>query len=255
MCPDSPAVLSGKAEGVARAEGNAMESIGKGYAALVVGESGGIGGAVHAALSTDPNARRVVGLSRRTHPGFDITNEPSVADAAATLAGESPFDLIFDATGALTIDGVGPEKALKAIDPSVMARQFAVNAIGPALLLKHFAPLMPRDRRAIFATLSARVGSIGDNRLGGWISYRASKAALNQIVRTAAIELSRTHPQSLVLVLHPGTVETRLSAAFRGGHPSVTPSVSAARLLALVDRLPAQASGGFYAHDGEAVVW
>lgn len=189
----------------------------------------------------------------RSRNGFDLTDEASVAAAAERTAGS--FDLIFDATGALEIDGAGPEKALDHIDPVAMAAQYALNAIGPALLLKHFAPKLAQGRRAVFATLSARVGSIGDNRLGGWYGYRASKAALNQIVRTAAIEIARSRPQAVVLALHPGTVETALTSRYLGRHPAVTPDVAATNLLKVVaDRRP-EDSGGFFAWDGKPIPW
>ncbi len=233
-----------------------MASLRENYGALVIGASGGIGGAVAHALESDPRCGRVVCLSRRDNPGFDMTDEASVADAAQRIASQADgLDLIFNATGALTIEGVGPEKALKAVDPQAMLRQFALNAVGPALLLKHFAPLLPRDRRGVFASLSARVGSIGDNHLGGWISYRAAKAAQNQIVRTAAIEIARTRPLAVVVVLHPGTVETGLSAGYRGNHAAVSPSEAAANLLAVLDELPPERTGGFFAYDGTAVEW
>jgi NAD(P)-dependent dehydrogenase (short-subunit alcohol dehydrogenase family) len=218
--------------------------------ALVVGESGGIGAAVAAALAVRGAA--VAGLSRR-RDGLELTDEASVARAAAGLAG--PFDLIFDATGALEIDGRGPEKSLAAIDPAAMAAQFSVNAIGPALLLKHLHPLLAARGRCAFATLSARVGSIGDNRLGGWIGYRAAKAALNQIVRTAAIEIARKRPEAVVVALHPGTVATALTARYAGGRPTVAPDAAAANLLAVLDRLTPADSGGFFAWDGAAVPW
>jgi NAD(P)-dependent dehydrogenase (short-subunit alcohol dehydrogenase family) len=136
-----------------------------------------------------------------------------------------------------------------------MAAQFRLNAIGPALLIKHFVPLLPKDRRALFATLSARVGSIGDNRLGGWISYRAAKTAQNQIVRTASIEIARTRPQAVLAALHPGTVETALSDPFAGNRERLTPERSAAMLLGLLDGLAADQSGGFFAYDGSPIVW
>mgnify|MGYP001171865335 CR=1 FL=1 len=161
-----------------------MTSLAERYHALVIGASGGIGKAVCAAIEADPRCGGLETLSRRAD-GLEIADEASVAEAAQRFSGQS-FDLIVCATGALHIDGAGPEKTIRALDAEVMARQFSVNAIGPALLLKHFLPLMTRDRRAIFACLSARVGSIGDNHIGGWMSYRASKAALNQILRTAA---------------------------------------------------------------------
>lgn len=216
---------------------------------LVLGASGGIGGAVVSALRA---TGEVVGLSRRDD-GFDVTDEASVAHHLGALEGS--FDLILVATGALYLDGVGPEKSLKAINPAVLARQFAVNAIGPALAIKHALRLMPRDRPAKLAVLSARVGSIGDNALGGWYGYRAAKAALNQVVHTAAIEAARSHPHSVLVALHPGTVETDLSPLDRANHPSVAPAKAAENLLAVLDRLGPAETGGFFDWKGEVVPW
>ncbi|MEM6849553.1 MAG: SDR family NAD(P)-dependent oxidoreductase, partial [Pseudomonadota bacterium] len=171
--------------------------------ALVVGSSGGIGSAVVAELQRRGVA--VTGLSRSEH-GLDVTDEASVARLVGGLTG--PFDLVFVASGALKIGGDEPEKTIKALDPAAMARQFAVNAIGPATVLKHAIPLLPRNAPAHVAVLTARVGSIGDNGLGGWYSYRAAKAAANQIVHTAAVELGRTHKQAVCVAMHPGTVAT-----------------------------------------------
>ncbi len=233
-----------------------MKSLKDGYNALVIGASGGIGSAVVDALSSDPRCRVVATLSRHDDQGFDLLDEDTIERAAANAkAAHGEFDLIFDATGALEIKGIGPEKTIRTLDPLAMARQFAVNAIGPALLIKHFSPLLPKDRRSIFATLSAKVGSIGDNRLGGWISYRAAKAALNQIVRTSAIEIGRTHPHCLVVALHPGTVETRLSAKWHSSHPPVAPQVAAANLLKVVNGLGADRTGSFISWDGAQLPW
>jgi len=136
-----------------------------------------------------------------------------------------------------------------------MADQFAVNTIGPALVLRSAHRLLPRDRRGVFAVLSARVGSIGDNRLGGWVSYRAAKAAVNQVVHTAAIELSRTHPHSICVALHPGTVQTRFTEKYLGRHPSVPPEEAAANLLGVLDQLDPAQSGGFFDWAGKPVPW
>lgn len=236
-------------------ENGALPSLGDGYRALVLGASGGIGSAYLQAFRDDPACAAASGLSRRDD-GFDVTDEASVSAAAERFQDEgASFDVIVCATGALTIDGVGPEKTIRAIRADAMADQFALNAIGPALVLKHFSPVLARDRRALMAFLSARVGSIGDNRLGGWISYRASKAALNQIVRTAAIEIARTRPLAVVAALHPGTVATALSDRFSAGHERFSPDDSVRRMLSVLDGLDPSASGGFYAHDGQAIPW
>ncbi len=213
---------------------------------LVLGCTGGIGAALAAAT-------QATGLSRTTSPPIELTDEASLAAAAASLRSQPPFTRIIDATGALVIAGAGPEKRLADLDPQAMARAFAINAIGPALLIKHFADLLPRQGRCVFATLSARVGSIGDNRLGGWYSYRAAKAALNQVVRTAAVEVARRRPDALLLALHPGTVRTRLSAAFTSPEQGLTPEQSAALLLAVMDA--ATESGTFLDQNGAEVPW
>jgi len=218
--------------------------------ALVIGDTGGIGAALAAALKG--RGAEVTGLSRG-RDGLDLTDEPSIAHAAAALSG--PFDLILVATGALEIDGRGPEKSLAALDPAAMAAQFAVNAIGPALLLKHLHPLLPSAGRCAFATLSARVGSIGDNRLGGWVSYRAAKAALNQVVRTAAVEIARKRPEAVVVALHPGTVATPLTRRYLIGRLAVAPDAAAANLIAVIDGLSAADTGGFFAWDGRPIPW
>lgn len=234
----------------------ALPSLKSGYTAVVIGASGGIGSAVSRILGSDPACARLLAVSRASEPCFDICDEPSVAAAASRIAGEvGEADLVFNATGALVIDGAAPEKSIRALDPRAMERQFRVNAIGPALLIKHFAPLLPKRGRGLFGTLSARVGSIGDNALGGWISYRAAKAAQNQIVKTASIELARTRPQAVLAALHPGTVETRLSDEFAGRRDRLTPQQSAEMLLAVLDGLEPQNSGGFFAYDGSVIEW
>lgn len=158
----------------------------------MIGASGGIGAALVRAL--EKRGLTVTGLSRQRH-GFDLRDPDSVEAVMGAQTG--PFDMILVATGVLAGEGLGPEKRLRDVTASAMAEQFAVNCIGPAMILKHAARLLPRDRRAVFACLSARVGSIGENQLGGWYSYRASKAALNQVLHTGAIELVRSHPEAL----------------------------------------------------------
>ena len=217
---------------------------------MVVGASGGIGGALVAVLRA--RGVEVVGLSRRDE-GLEVTDEASVARLLGALQG--PFDLVLVATGALILDGEGPEKTLRSVTAEGLARQFAVNAIGPALVMKHALRLLPRDRVSRLAVLSARVGSIGDNRLGGWYGYRAAKAGLNQLLRSAAIEATRTHPQSVLVALHPGTVETGLAPALRAGHPAVAPEVAAANLLRVLEALGPADTGGFFGWQGKAVPW
>ncbi|MBT8447507.1 MAG: SDR family oxidoreductase [Gammaproteobacteria bacterium] len=232
-----------------------MNSLKDNYQALVVGASGGIGSALVEALEHDGRCKAVATLDRRQE-GFDITDEASVASHAAALGEQhGAFDLIIIATGVLTIDGVGPEKTLRRLDPAVMARAFAVNAIGPALAIKHLSPLLASGERSLMACLSARVGSIGDNHLGGWISYRASKAALHQIVRTTAIEIGRRRPGAVCVALHPGTVRTRLSDPYAGKRDRLEASGAAAQLLSVLDNLGPEDNGGFFAWDGSPIEW
>lgn len=233
------------------------EAIPPGGIAIVVGASGGIGGALYGRLSSQPRFSTVLALGRGSSPALDLTDEESIAAAARHVAGVGAELRVFiDASGLLHGDGMSPEKSWRDLDPAHMARAFAVNAIGPALLMKHFLPLLPRQGRSVFATLSARVGSIGDNRLGGWYSYRASKAALNQFVRTAAIELGRRQPAGICVALHPGTVATSLSAPFvKAGLDVQTPEEAAARLLDTIEGLGPGSSGGFFDHRGNPVPW
>lgn len=222
--------------------------------AIVIGASGGIGAALCAEL--EARGTTVTRLSRASTPPLDLTSDASIETAAAMVAPDAPFDLILIASGILHGDGVAPEKAYRQLDGAALEQVFRINTIGPALVARHFLPLLPPTGRAIFAALSARVGSIGDNRLGGWFGYRASKAALNQIIRTLAIELARTRPETLAVALHPGTVDTRLSAPFRRGLADgqlITPAASAACLLDMLDRLGPADSGGCFDWKGERI--
>lgn len=230
-----------------------MKSLGENFRALVIGGSGGVGQALAERLRLQDTCGEVVTLSR-TADGLDLLDEESVAAKAGQLA-DQHFDLIVCATGALTIEGVGPEKTIKQISANAMAAQFAVNAIGPALILKHFTPLLSESKRSAFALLSARVGSIGDNRLGGWISYRSAKAALNQIVRTSAIEIARKRPDAIIVAIHPGTVNTPLSRPFASKQKSTEPSDAATMILATIDGLTSSDTGGFFASDGSRIEW
>ena len=217
--------------------------------ALVIGESGGIGGALAQALRNRGDA--VTGLSRRKDE-LDVTDPASVAAIIGRLDG--PYELILVATGILAPKGCSPEKSLAAVDPGMMAQVMAVNAIGPALVLREVPRLLPRQGRSVAAVLTARVGSIGDNRLGGWYSYRASKAAANQIVRCAAIEIGRRRKEAIVVALHPGTVATPFTADY-SDRARQEPAEAASRLLAVVDGLTVQQSGMFFDHEGSEVPW
>jgi NAD(P)-dependent dehydrogenase (short-subunit alcohol dehydrogenase family) len=232
--------------------------------AVIIGASGGIGRALTSALAARANLSSLTALSRtgtaidhrRVRTGrIDLLDEDSIARAAAACASKPPR-LVICAAGILHEGPIQPEKSLRDLDPQRMARVLAVNAIGPALVIKHFAPLLPRHGKSVIALLSARVGSISDNRLGGWYAYRASKAALNQVVRTASIELARRCPEAIIAGLHPGTVATPLSAPFRGSvspERLFTPEKAAERLLAVIDGFSAEASGKCFAWSGVEV--
>ncbi|MGY6707058.1 MAG: SDR family NAD(P)-dependent oxidoreductase [Rhizobiaceae bacterium] len=224
--------------------------------AVVIGASGGIGSAVAARLNDDGRYGRVIALSRSGTPPLDLQSEETIATAARFCAEQGDVRLVIDATGFLHEVEAMPEKSLRDLDAERLARNFALNAIGPALLMKHFLPILPRHGRAVFATLSAKVGSIGDNRLGGWYGYRASKAALNQLVRSAAIEFARTHRQGICIAVHPGTVDTRLSAPFtKTGLALQSPQEAAAAIVSLIDKLPDDANGGFFDRGGDRLPW
>ena len=234
-----------------------LESFPAGGLAVVIGASGGIGSALLEQLRNAPGFAHVLGLSRSGTPPLDLTVEDSIAAAAHDLAGRgNALRLVIDATGFLHGDGVMPEKSWQQLNARNMAKAFAINAIGPALLMKHFLPLLPTRGKSVFATLSAKVGSIGDNHLGGWYSYRASKAALNQLIRTGAVELKCRQPQAICVTLHPGTVESLLSAPFkRAGLDVQSPATAADRLLSVIGTLTSAASGGFFDYRGKALPW
>ncbi len=254
-----------------------MNSLPEGYRALVIGASGAIGGALWQALAADARCGLALGLSRSAAPQvggaagppgvdtswrIDVTQEASVAAAAAALRPLGPWSVLVVATGALHIDGpvqVRPEKRLAVIDPAALAASHALNAIGPALVIKHFHDQLPLKERALLAVLSARVGSIGDNHKGGWYGYRSAKAALNMLLRTASVEVVRRRPLAVLVALHPGTVRSALTAPVIGSGPdadAVSPEAAAQNLLRVLDTLPAEgASGSFHAWDGQTVPW
>ncbi len=233
-----------------------LQSFPRGGVAVVFGAGGGIGGALVEAIRATDRFAPVVAFARGSSPSIDLLDEVSLERAAAFAADCGELRLVIDATGFLHDDRQGPEKTWRDLDAARLARSFALNAIGPALIMKHVLPRLPRSGKAVFATLSARVGSIGDNRLGGWYSYRASKAALNQLMRTGAIELARRSPAAICIALHPGTVATALSAPFVTSGPTVhTPAAAARHLLMVVDQLSADDNGGFFDWRGRAMPW
>jgi NAD(P)-dependent dehydrogenase (short-subunit alcohol dehydrogenase family) len=224
------------------------------YNALVIGAHGSIGAGFVNALKADQSCGQVHTLSRHTHEGFSLENEVSIEQAAAQFKVFAPFDLIIDATGALVINGVGPEKQLGALNTEHLLRSYQINAVGPALLIKHFSPFLTSPG-CTYAKLSARVGSITDNQKGGWYGYRAAKAALNMLLQTAAIEMQRKRPEAIVVALQPGTVSSPLSAPFSGGHASISAEESAAGMLATLKRLQPQAGAQFFDYRGEKIAW
>jgi NAD(P)-dependent dehydrogenase (short-subunit alcohol dehydrogenase family) len=232
---------------------------------VVAGAGGGIGAEFVRQLNAGDRIGRVFALHRQPpvtdevgveRLACDLADEESIRCAAASVSAHGPVDAVIVATGLLHGKSIQPEKSISGIDVDAMLEVFRINTLGPVLLAKHFLPLLRRDAKTVFAALSARVGSISDNRLGGWASYRASKAALNMLLRTAAIEHKRRRPDSIVVALHPGTVDTPLSAPFQQRVPEgrlFTPSYSVQRLLEVLDGLDAADSGGFFAWDGQSI--
>lgn len=231
-----------------------LSSFPEGYRALVLGASGAIGAAFVQYLEQDARCAKVIGLHRHSVPVLDFDQESSVAEAALQLKGQGPFHLIVNATGLLHRPDFMPEKRLDQLHYGQMLDTFRVNTFGPALVLAHFSPLLDA-KQGVMALLSAKVGSIGDNRLGGWYSYRASKAALNMLLKTAAIELKRSLPTAIVVALHPGTVSSQLSAPFRGQEIGRPASEAVADLLQVLNRLTPLDSGRFLSYSGQELPW
>lgn len=226
-----------------------------GLRAVVLGASGALGAAFVDLLRADARFAEVVALSRSSTPAFSLENEASIQACAQHVAQGGAVHWVIDATGALEIDGVGPEKRLDALNAPALMRAFEVNAIGPALLMKHFIPLLATDQPAVFATLSARVGSIEDNHKGGWYGYRAAKAARNMLLQTAAIEAHRRRPLAVFAALQPGTVRSRLSQPFVAPDDALAPEASAAQMLRVLDQLRPTGRAQFVDYRGAAIAW
>ena len=231
-----------------------LASFPEGFRALVIGASGGIGQAFVQVLQAHPRCGEVVGLHRRSMPRLDLDDEASIASAADALRGGGKFHLIIHAAGVLHTEGFMPEKKLGDLGYAQLEAIFRINTFGPGLVLRHFGPMLDAGR-GVLAVLSAKVGSIEDNRLGGWYSYRASKAALNMLLKTAAIEVRRSHPQAVLASLHPGTVNTHLSQPFKGGQIGRAAPDAARDMLGVLNRLTPADSGGFFAYSGERLPW
>jgi NAD(P)-dependent dehydrogenase (short-subunit alcohol dehydrogenase family) len=225
--------------------------------AVVIGASGGVGRALLAGVETSGIDGRAIGLSRHSSPAIDLTSEASIEACARHVAAQgAPLRLLVIATGILHDETMKPERSLRDLSPEQLARAFAINTIGPALVLKHFTPLLAREGRSVIAALSAKVGSIGDNELGGWYGYRASKAALNQIIRTTSIELKRSRRDAICVALHPGTVDTPLSAPFsKAGLNTRPPDVAAHDLLTVIAQLSPQDTGCFLDYKARTLSW
>ena len=231
-----------------------MDSFPDGFRALIIGASGAIGSAFTALLKSDARCAFVEGIHRQSQPPIDFSQESSIATAAAALTGKGPFHLVINAAGLLHSADFMPEKKLDHLHYDQMLETFTANAFGPAMTMRHFSPLLDTER-GVMAVLSAKVGSIEDNRLGGWYSYRASKAALNMFLKTAAIEIKRTNPNAVLVALHPGTVNSGLSAPFRGAEIGRSATDAARDMLGVIDRLKPADSGRFYSYNGEQLPW
>lgn len=225
------------------------------YKALVFGASGAIGQALVHAFEQDPMCTHIEGISRSSHSLFDLERVDNFAALAQLCQSSGPFNIIIDATGVLTSNGVGPEKSLSALKQDPLAHSFQVNAIGPVMLLRHFAPLLAAGP-SIYAKLSARVGSISDNKLGGWYGYRASKAAMNMLLQTAAIELQRKNPALRLMALQPGTVRSALSKPFSAAVENLLePQESVAGMLLAMKNAHPKQGAHFIDYKGQEIDW
>ena len=217
---------------------------------LIFGNSGGIGKALQEKCLA--KGYSVSGLSRSQNR-LDLLDEGTINSAVQKL--EGTFDQIFITTGALVVNSAEPEKTIRQFNSNAAIDQFITNAVGPTLILKHIKKLIDKNSDCFIGVLSARVGSIGDNKLGGWYSYRASKAALNQFIRTSAIEYSRSFPNLTCVAIHPGTVKTNFTKKYLGRHPAISPEEAALNILQLAENLTSEYSGQFFDWGRKPVPW
>ena len=218
--------------------------------ALVFGASGGIGQAFRRFLEDKLGSENVVNVSR-SFDGFEISDEEKILKFSESIEGS--FNLIINATGVLQTTDEGPEKTINAVKQKSMIDMMTINAIGPALLLKNFSKKLDKTKFSVFVNLSARVGSITDNRLGGWISYRSSKAALNQIIKTSSIEINRRNKNAICVGLHPGTVKTRFTEKFQNTTETISPDESVKMMMKVVENLSVDDNGYCFAYDGKVI--
>ena len=218
--------------------------------ALVFGASGGIGQAFSRFLESKLGSENVVKISR-SFDGFEISDEEKIFKLSESIEGS--FNLIINATGVLQTTEEGPEKTINVVKQKSMIDMMTINAIGPALLLKNFSKKLDKTKFSVFVNLSARVGSITDNRLGGWISYRSSKAALNQIIKTSSIEINRRNKNAICVGLHPGTVKTRFTEKFQNTTETISPDESVKMMMKVVENLSVDDNGYCFAYDGKVI--
>ena len=231
-----------------------MKTLPNPFRALIIGSSGTIGSAFIENLQSNPACSEVVGVHRHSEYPLDYQNPASIESCANSLSAKGSFQLIVNTTGVLHSNDWMPEKKLDDVNAEQLMELMKINAIGPALTIRHFSPLMD-PHNSVMVTLSAKVGSIEDNRLGGWYSYRASKAALNMLIKTAAIEWARTKPNAVLIAMHPGTVNSRLSKPFRGEQIGRPPNDAVRDMFAVIENLTKEDSGSFVSYSGEKLPW
>lgn len=231
-----------------------MKTLPNPFRALIIGSSGTIGSAFIELLQSNPSCSEVVGVHRHSQYPLDYQNPDSIESCANSLSAQGSFQLIINTTGVLHSNDWMPEKKLDDVNAEQLMELMKINAIGPALTIRHFSPLMD-PQNSVMVTLSAKVGSIEDNRLGGWYSYRASKAALNMLIKTAAIEWARTKPNAVLIAMHPGTVNSRLSKPFRGEQIGRPPNDAVRDMFAVIENLTKEDSGSFVSYSGEKLPW